>query len=603
MSARELERIEENVNIQRLREAPHILHQAGGLTENFVYEPVSASQYVYKTKDGKKGLASIKTEYENEDTRKPHFSLEIEGSRFYFADKPPKELLFQMPELETVKKWVNGEKQSLATEKLQTLNAVYLRTFLDFPHKFEFSIIQLFIQQSWLSEILPVVFYLGIKGEYGGGKTVTGEAIVSVCRHGYFTGNVSAPFVARAIQNQKLTLMVDELDSIAKTKDSELNSIFRQGYRRGLKYSRVNSDTYETESFLIFGAKLFTVHSDIEEALQTRTIPIHIRETSNVEFPIVNLDKLSASKTVYTQNFLWYLDHILSFKENEMHLLSGLNGFSLDPLDTLDPLDSQITPIFSERSMERLEKQAENIRETLFQRLKTLLTEGQVSQVCQVNGRNVELMFICFAISNLTKIRNDEDIVKTFNQKQIEEGEKTEIGNVGILKDVLCQTWKEKKDKPQYITEDGAVKISYKEIYGSFNKALKTENDMGISPPKFNGYLLQFGFMDGLNKKKLEVPIPGDDQAKSRMCLIFNDYVLRKIGLTEEEEETSLKEVLENIVQWIRRNKDSESLVSINALTSQIKTVTSESPPEIIQTLMRDGRLFEVPKDGFLGVI
>jgi hypothetical protein len=122
------------------------------------------------------------------------------------------------------------------------------------------------------------VFCLGIKGEYCGGKTVTGEATVSTCRHGYLTGNLSPPFVAGSIQNQKLTLMVDELDSISGTKDSDFNSVFRQGYRRGVRYNRVNPDTLETESYLIFGSKLFTVHSDMEETLQTRTVSIHVRD-------------------------------------------------------------------------------------------------------------------------------------------------------------------------------------------------------------------------------------------------------------------------------------------------------------------------------------
>ncbi|MEM3698220.1 MAG: hypothetical protein QXQ94_12145, partial [Candidatus Bathyarchaeia archaeon] len=278
----ELERLEAEERVKKIREAPHILHPAGGITEKFVYEPVSFGKYVYRTADGKRGFANLRIEYEDdEEQRKPHWLIEVEGEQYYFKDKPPKEFLFSMPCVEIVEKWVKGEKQSLTTEQLWRLNAVYLRTFLDFPREFEFSVTQLFIQQSWLTEILPVVFYLGVKGEFGGGKTVTGETVVLACRHGYFTGNLSPPFVARAIQDHKITLMVDELDAVAGTKDSDLNCIFRQGYRRGLKYSRVNPDTLETESYEVFGPKLFTVYAEIEEALQTRTIPIHVRETSN----------------------------------------------------------------------------------------------------------------------------------------------------------------------------------------------------------------------------------------------------------------------------------------------------------------------------------
>ena len=151
-----------------------------------------------------------------------------------------------MPHRETVGSWVKGEKRSLSTLDLWKLNGVYLRTFLDFPHEHEFNLGLLYIMQSWLSDLLSVVFYLGVKGEFGGGKTVTGEAITFVCRHGYLTGNLSPPFVARAIEEQKITLMVDELDTIAGTKDSDLNSIFRQGYRRGMKWlwMRLGADVW-----------------------------------------------------------------------------------------------------------------------------------------------------------------------------------------------------------------------------------------------------------------------------------------------------------------------------------------------------------------------
>jgi len=584
---KELEKIEVEERAKKIRQTPHILHSAGGLTENFVYEPVSVGKYVYKTKSGNRGFAALKVEYEDEQ-RKPHWFIEVEGERYYFKKKPPKEFLFDMPCIETVEKWVKGEKQSLTTMKLYRLNGAFLRTFLDFPHEFEFSVTQLFIQQSWLTEILPVVFYLGVKGEFGGGKTVTGEAIVLICKHGYFTGNLSPPFVARSIQEHKITLMVDELDTIAGSKDSDLNGIFRQGYRRGSRYSRVNPDTLETESYEIFGPKLFTVHSEIEQALQTRTIPIHVRETSNPQYPIVNMDKTAFAKQIYTENFLWYLDTILGFRANDTHF------FGNSQLDILDTLDL----IFSDSN---INSPAEKIRQTLFEKKKTLVSERQVSQVSQVSGRNTELMFLCFALSNLTKIECDADLVNTFKQKLVEEGERTEIGYVGILREVLGELWNEKQGKTEYITEDKLVKISNKEIYDTFNEKLKKEQGQGVSPQTFKAYMLEFGFTDALNRIKLEVPIPTDPKPKSRLCNIFTNRVLRKIG-TDESEQKTLQETLEAIKQWIVKNKDSEGLVDLFSLTEYVKTLTQENPTKIVDVLKSDGQLFDVDKPAKLGV-
>ena len=584
---KQLERIEAEERARRIREAPHVLHPAGGLTDKLVYEPVALGKYVYKTVDGEKGFATLKIEYEDEEEqRHPHWFIEVKGERWYFKDKPPKEFLFDFPNLETVEKWVKGEKQSLSTEQVWKLNGVYLRTFLDFPRPFEFSVVQLFNQQSWLSEILPVVFYLGVKGEFGGGKTVTGECIVLTCRHGYFTGNCSPPFVARAIQDHKITLMVDELDTVAGTKDSDLNSIFRQGYRRGMKYSRVNPDTLETESYEVFGPKLFTVHSEIEEALQTRTVPIHVRETSDYRVPIVNLDKYAFGRYVYTENFLWYLDNILTFKTNHAH------PFQLDILDILDQKISD----------KNVEVQEGEIRETLFEKKKTLIQEGQVSQVSQVSGRNTELLFLCFAISNLVGIQCDDDIFKTFQQKLLEEGERTEIGFIGVLKQVLTDLWNEKKDVKDYLTEDGLVKISNKEIYDKYNEILKKEYGQGVSPRKFKEFMLEFGFTDALNRCKLEVPIPGDPEPKSRLCNIFTERVLRKLGIeTEKEKETSLKEILEKAKEWIVKNKDAEGLIDLFSLTEFLSSLTDQ-PTRIIDILKKEGQLFDVNKLGKLGV-
>jgi len=591
---KKLEKAEQSENALKLRGAPHILHPAGGLTDHFVYEPVAVGIYVYKTKTGKKGTVTVDVEFEDEkERRRPHWSIRVEDAKCYFTEKPPKQFLFNMPDTETVHKWVKGEKQSLSTDRLYRLNGLYLRTFLDFPHEFEFSVVQLFIQQSWLIEILPVAFYIGVKGEFGGGKTVTGEAVMLVCRHGYLTGNLSPPFVARSIEKQKLTLMVDELDSITGTRDSDLNGIFRQGYRRGVKYSRVNPDTLETECYDIFGPKLFTVHSEIEEALQTRTVPVHVRETGRPEYPIANLDKVTFARQVYTENFLWYLDNILHFRDNDMHTVNSLTGGSLDLLDTLDPTAQG----------QDVSAQAKKVRETLFEAKKQLLQEGQVGQVCQVAGRNVELMYMCFVLSNLTKTECDRDIVETFNQKLTEEAERSEVGYAGVLRDVLCRLWNEKNGQPDYMTGDGLVKISNKEVYEEFNMKLKKERGQGVSPATFKGYMLEFGFTDALNRVKLEVPIPDDPEPKARLCNIFTDRVLRKLGVeTQSRNMGSLGEKLPEIMQWVSLNKDADGLVDVFALTEHVKSLAEDDPSRIIDILKRDGQLFNVSKVGRLGV-
>lgn len=585
--ASELTKVEKKV----AQELGYTLHPAGGVTDTFVYEPISNCEYVYRTMDGKKAIVQVQVEYEEpEKKRKPNWLIVVEGKPYYFTKKPPKEWLFNIADREKVEKWIENKKQSLPLEKLWNLNSVFLRTFLDFPHPYEFSVALLFIKQSWLTEIIPVVFYLGVKGEFGGGKTVTGEAVASVCRHGYLTGNLSPPFVARAIQSQKITLMVDELDSVAGTKDSNLNSIFRQGYRRGMKYSRVNPDTLETESYHIFGVKLFTIHTEAEEALQSRTVPIHIRETDKHEYPIVNLDKESFSNLVHTENFLWYMDNILDFRSNEMHTINGLTSTLVDMVDLVDLNISDVN----------VGEHAEKIRGTLFKKKSGLLEEGQLSQLCQLTGRNVELGYLCFALSNIVGINIDDDIMKTFVQKIIEEGERTELGYLGILRDVLTSLWNEKQRSSDYTTEDGFTKISNKEIYDKYNEHLKKEYGQGVSPAKFKEFMLEFGFTDALNRTKLKVPIPDDSKPKSRLCNIFTDRALRKIGIDTATQEKTELEKIDDARNWIFEHRK-DGVIDALELPDFIKSQDLD-PKKVIEKLRTEGTLFPVSEVGKWGV-
>jgi hypothetical protein len=211
-------------------------------------------------------------------------------------------------------------------------------------------------------------------------------------------------------------------------------------------------------------------------------------------------------------------------------------------------------------------------------------------------------MFLCFALSNLLKIQCNDDIVKTFQQKLLEEGERTEIGLIGVLRQVLTDLWIEKKDNRDYITEDGLVKISNKEIYDKYNGVLKKEYGQGVSPAKFKEFMLEFGFSDALNRTKLEVPVPGDSEKKSRLCNIFTDRVLRKLGIEEGwQGEKALQEILVKAREWCEQNKDDENTVDLFGLTEFLSGLT-EQPTRIIDIMKSEGVLFDINQVGKLGV-
>ena len=568
-----------------------LLHPGGGLTESFVYEPIGDGEYVYRTTDGKKGITQFTTEYEDKKNRRePRWFIFVEGSSYYFSKKPPKQWLFKFPKREVVNEWIEGKKSSLPLKQLWQYTQVYFKTFLDFPHDYEYSIATLFVVESWLTELLPVVFYLMVKGEFGGGKTVTAEAITAICRHGYETGNLSPPFVARSIESQKLTMFVDELDSVAGTKDSDLYSIFRQGYRRSGTYSRIHPETLEPESFKVFGSKLFTVHTEIEQALQTRTIPTHIRETANVEYPVVNMDVTGFSDFLHAEYFFWYLDNVLTLRNNK-----------LETLDALTVLNSEnsVAPVAQVALLSRrvhsnidVDSEATKIRKAMFERKVAPLKQGQLGQLGQLTGRNTELGFLCFTFSNLVGIELDKEIMLTFAQKMVEEGERTEIGFLGTLRDILRDIYLQKQHDQDFITETGLVKVSNMEVYNEFNKKLKEEYGAGVSPHKFKEYLTEFGFTDAINRKKMKIKLPDSEEIVTRVCNIFTPRVLRKLDI-EPTPQAKLPQTLtiQETLVLLRAKWQKGYVEDFDALIVDVKGCSLEEAEQLREKWIEDGAL------------
>jgi len=314
-----------------------------------------------------------------------------------------------------------------------------------------------------------------------------------------------------------------------------------------------------------------------------------VRETSDYEYPIINPEKTALAKRLHTEYFLWYLDNTLELRDTKFENLEALNLLKNKSLDKLDALD---TFNWGAPRSENVAELSTNIRKSIAKKKIALLQKRQVSQISQVAGRNVELAYLCFMLSNIADINLDDDIMRTFAQKLIEEGERTEIGYLGTLKDQLVEIYHRKKGAEGYQTENGEVMISNKELYTEFNKKLKEEKLEGVSPHKFKEYLIEFGFTDALNRRKLEVPIP-DGEKQSRLCNIFTDRVLRKLGIEETNESNQKLCYISNSVT----NIDIQTVLAVKALNP----ITHGSCPIckkrdislVWQVLMRDGSRYD----------
>jgi len=200
---------------------------------------------------------------------------------------------------------------------------------------------------------------------------------------------------------------------------------------------------------------------------------------------------------------------------------------------------------------------------------------------------------MCFVLSNVIKADCDEDIFRTFQQKIVEEGERTELGYLGLLREVLASLWKEKQGVAEYTTEDGFTKISNKETYDKFNEQLKQQYGQGVSPAKFKEYLLEFGFTDALNRTKLKVPIPDDSEPKSRLCNIFTQRVLRKLGLEEKttEKELPLSLTIQEALGPLRAKWQKGYAEDFDRLVVEVKGCTIQEAEQLREKWIEDGLL------------
>ncbi len=486
---------------------PNTFNPSGMLTRGFVLEPLNSYTYVYNW-CGIKGIVNLEKDPNPESKR---FFLEIEGVEVTLEGNPIKNFVFELPDEDLVKDYVKCKVRAESAAELYDELYKLFDTFVELYPKSLFTLMILFIFQSWLVGKLKTVFFVSIMGEFGGGKTCILEILTALSRHGYMTPNPSTSFVGRVIESQKLTLAVDEIDCLKGTEDSDLIQLIRTSYRRGSRYSRINKSTMEPEFFCTFGAKAFTAHTDLEQALQTRTMPIITTEALDKLVTLINYIKDSFCRRLHNKLFLWYID----------------NSIYIDYIDYID-IDSR----------ERVDYD----RQKIYKLLLSVLSEEQFSQFGQLGGRNAELGLVVanlLKMLDLTNVNLLTHIKESFKIKKEIEEEKFDTGDIGLCRDLLVDYYKDYSKKHHFVTKNGQFKIANKDLYEGFNKLLRDKGKRGITPSEFKGFLRDFGFEMGSSRKKMLIILTNEvnkipQEPKSRLCCIYTPKAMRKLGIAVE---------------------------------------------------------------------
>jgi hypothetical protein len=146
----------------------------------------------------------------------------------------------------------------------------------------EANAIALWVMMTHAVDAFHAVAYLSITSpEKRSGKTTLFEILRPLVARGYMTSRDSVVALARKINDERVTLLLDEAELSFENRSSYalgLQQVFNAGYRRDGKYSSAGTD------YDVFGPKAFAANGELPDTIADRSIPNRlIRKPSTVK--------------------------------------------------------------------------------------------------------------------------------------------------------------------------------------------------------------------------------------------------------------------------------------------------------------------------------
>jgi hypothetical protein len=124
--------------------------------------------------------------------------------------------------------------------------------------------------------------------EPGSGKTRALEVVETMVPGPMHVLSASTPAIFRTIENERTTLLLDEVDTIfgrrGKDENNEdLRALLNAGHRRGATIPRCVGATHEVRRFPVYTAVALAGLGDLPDTLMTRSVVIRMRRRSATE--------------------------------------------------------------------------------------------------------------------------------------------------------------------------------------------------------------------------------------------------------------------------------------------------------------------------------
>jgi len=385
---------EEKREVTYFDEAPEseLLHPAGGIKDDFVYEPLGNWHYLWVTKD-KRGVSKAAFDEEAES-----FTIDINGREYIFREKPLRVFPWHRLSKHDVKAYIDGTYQVKSGNEIYQMVKNYFESFGDYEEPWHSPVITLVVLESCLSEFLDSLFYLDVGSEgFGSGKTTLIEAIAGISYHGVLGGSVSPASQARLGKRWNPNWGLDEFDRAQD--ESDLSYLLaRVGYRKNIPYIRWNPERDEEEMCESFAVRSYSYYDDVEPALKQRSLAhIVLSKSMDSRVPIINMIREKFEHKIATDLMFWRLEYLVK------------NLDSLKESRHVGNVDSLL--------LEGKEK----VRETLFNEMTKNLSPMERKFLEVLKGRESELTFIAIQVSRAVSVNILKDILEALKVKVVEE--------------------------------------------------------------------------------------------------------------------------------------------------------------------------------------
>lgn len=428
----------------------------------------------------------------------------------YIFDKYPKKPLYFVPEQKILEEYIKGNRKALSHKKLLEMLQNVLKTMFEFMDESDVFLASLFILQSYLDKKLNAIFLASIDAKFGAGKTTILELICKSMLHGFSAGDISKASIPRLIDQEAIRIGIDELDQIPEQQREEMEQMLRRGQRRDNPYIRFNKNTGDSEVFDTFGQAIYTLRTNTEDALASRSISIHTKVCNDKRLSILNLYKDTILEPLCNELWLWYLDNIGKFGGRSYQVVEVGGLFNKDHLE----IDS--------------------LRGDLYIKLTNFLSKKELSIFETLAGRNIEIAYLMLQIGNLL----GEDFVEHIKKHLVQKQEDQDIPDgfyIEKFEEVLRKKVIELERNQEWILRKGDFIGNFyypkNTFFVEFNKILKECEVKTIGTTRFNGILKDFGFVEGYNMKNQKHWL----DKVSLKCLVFESGILKNIKQVDKE--------------------------------------------------------------------